>query len=213
MDKKGIKQIINLNKNFYQLIGKDFSKKRQYPWKGWDRIIETIPTSTKTVLDLGCGNGRFYDFISKKYPNIEYTGLDTNNDLLDEAKKKYGNEKFSNVDIFSGLNKIYSKYDLVTVFGVTHHIPDENFRKEWFASLIDLLSSSGILVLSFWQFEKGAGDYLVSWDNRKDTKRYCHQYSEKELGKIIKNYEKIGLKLLDRFIADNTNKYLVFGKI
>lgn len=212
MDDKRIKQIINLNKKFYQQVGKDFSKKRQYPWKGWNRVIKNI-SNIESVLDLGCGNGRFYEFISKEYPNVEYVGVDTNNDLLNEARKKYGKEKFFNIDIFTNLKKIDNKYDLVVAFGVTHHIPSEDFRKRWFLELVELVDSGGFLILSFWEFEEGPGDYLVSWDNKKDTKRFCHQYSKEEIKDIIKRYEKVNLKLLDRFKDDNTNEYLVFGKI
>ncbi|MFH1648701.1 MAG: class I SAM-dependent methyltransferase [Patescibacteria group bacterium] len=212
MDDKRIKQIINLNKKFYQQIGKDFSGKRQYPWKGWARIIKNF-SDIKSVLDLGCGNGRFYQFISKKYPNIEYMGIDTNNDLLDEAREKYGNEKFLNLDIFSDFKEIKDRYDLVVGFGVTHHIPDENLRNKWFLELVNFINPDGFLVLSFWEFEKEPGDYLVSWDNRKDTKRFCHQYSKSEIKEIIKEYKKANLKLLDQFKDDNTNEYLVFGKL
>lgn len=212
MDDKRIKQIIDLNKNFYQQVGKDFSKKRQYPWKGWERAVENIP-SIESVLDLGCGNGRFYEFISKKYPSTEYVGLDTNNDLLSEAGKKHGDEKFLNLDIFSGLKQIKGRYDLVVAFGVTHHIPDENFRKNWFLQLTEYINRGGFLILSFWEFEKEPGDYLVGWDNNENSKRFCHQHSEEELKGIVKNYKDKKLKLIDRFKDDNINEYLVFGKL
>ena len=79
-------------------IRNEFTKKK--------RVVENLPNTVESVLDLGCGNGRFYEFISKHYPNVKYTGIDTNNGLLSEARKKYGNDKFFNMDIFFNISEI-----------------------------------------------------------------------------------------------------------
>ncbi|MFC1700163.1 class I SAM-dependent methyltransferase [Patescibacteria group bacterium] len=213
MDEKRIKQIINLNKKFYQQMGKKFAETFNKPWKGWDRAVKHIKNDEMSVLDLGCGDGRFYEYLSQKFPDIKYVGLDINNDVLDVARKKYGNDKFFNIDVFSDLKEIQDKFDLIVAFGVTHHIPDKYFRKKWFLSLVDLLNRKGILVLTFWDFKDDPGNYLSDSLDRKDAIRFCHQYSGKELNKIIKRYEKANLKLLDQFREDNTNEYLVFGKL
>jgi len=221
-----IKQIIKLNEKFYQLVSKDFSKTRQRPWKGWDRVGEIIAEvfadeiksgKDLSVLDLGCGNGRFYDFIKKQIPIIKYTGVDTNNDLLNEARQNYtlGDDSvlFNNSDIFNNLKEIKDKYNVVVAFGITHHVPVSIFRKDWFGSLIELMSNKSLLILTFWDFEKESGDYLLGWSDNVDAARFCHKYSKKELEDIVKDYENVGVKLIERFESDKENSYLIFGKI
>ncbi len=229
MNKKEVKQILNLNKKFYQSIAKDFSQTRQAPWMGWGRVAEILrkenkekPTSKGVkILDLGCGNGRFFGFIDSKIPNIKYTGLDINNDLLQEAKNKYGkrykNAKFIKKDVLKKIEKIKNKYNIVVAFGLAHHIPDKNFRKKWFSQLPKLLDINNgcksFLVLTFWEFEEKPGDYLIGWDKRKGTTRFCHKYSKKEIDELIKMYKKLGLEIVDDYFSDSRNHYLIFGNI
>jgi SAM-dependent methyltransferase len=218
-----IKQILSLNKKFYQSVSKDFSNSRQYSWKGWERAVGIFHNEYKEntkklkVLDLGCGNGRFAGYLISKINNFSYKGYDTNNDLLSEARNKYNsggcNElKFINRDILTKALGTKYKYDFVVSFGVTHHIPDNNFRNNWFLGLTKILNKGGVLVLTFWEFEKSPGDYLISWD-KKNKPRYCHQYSKKELREVADMYFKSGFKLLDKYKADSQNTYLIFGKI
>ncbi len=228
MHKKEIKQILNLNREFYQSVSKDFSKTRQKPWKGWDRVADNLQTYFKNkkssrrnvrVLDLGCGNGRFFDFISLKIRDIKYTGIDINNDLLNEGKEKYqklNNKlkfKFVKKDILKNIRSIKNKYDVIVSFGFTHHIPNKVFRKTWFSSLPIMLGENGIIVLTFWQFDNIPGDYLVGWDNKKNTYRYCYQYSIEDINNLIDSYKRSNLKLIDDYFEDNRNRYLIFGKI
>lgn len=218
MNIKAVKDILKLNRDFYQSVSKEFSLTRQRPWEGWDRAVETVlkyqgkDREDVSVLDIGCGNGRFYDFISKKIKSVNYTGIDINNDFINEAKQKYKEAKFIKQDIFKYLDKVEGKYDVVCAFGVTHHIPDDSFRSQWFSILPNLLNDKGILVLTFWNFKEKSGDYYLTRKD-KDVTRYCHQYSEEELNTIIEMYKKYNLKLTDKYTSDKENIYLIFGNI
>ena len=227
MNKAEIRQILNLNEKFYQSVSKDFSNSRKYPWKGWDRVVKEFKDrmekgrelSTVKIMDLGCGNARFYDFIISKIENVEYTGVDINNDLLLEAERKHkkkmnNRNKFNLIkkDIFTNISKLRGKYDLVTAFGLTHHIPDDKFRSLWYLKLPSLVAKNGLLVLTFWNFSKSKGDFLIGWGN-ENVARYCHNYSNKEIKDIVSSLNSKGLILLSDFKSDNENRYLVFGRI
>ncbi|MFZ2663979.1 MAG: methyltransferase domain-containing protein [Patescibacteria group bacterium] len=219
MNSKAVRDILELNNNFYQSVFEEFSRSRQAPWEGWDRAVEKAfkvigkDIDEIKVLDLGCGNGRFYDFLSKKRKNIEYIGIDINNDLMKEGIKKFKNATFIQGDIFQELDKIKGKYNIVSAFGVTHHIPDYSFRNTWFSKLPNLLDKNGVLILTFWNFNNTPGDYFLGWKERKDIKRYCHQYSNEEINEVTKMYKGKNLKLLDKFTSDKENLYLLFGNI
>jgi SAM-dependent methyltransferase len=218
-----IKQILKLNKKFYHSVSKDFSNTRRSDWRGWYRALDTFQNYGGNgnlnikILDLGCGNGRLLTLLESKFKRFTYTGYDTNNDLLSDAKvahKEIGKNKmlFVKKDVISNLSKIRAKYDLVCCFGLTHHIPDQKFRLSWFSSLAGIVSKGGILICTFWDFERRSGDYLVDWDN-KNIARYCHKYSKKELGEIVKIFTKKGFTLIDKYSADNSNTYMIFGNI
>jgi len=232
-----VKQITETTKNFYKNISTEFSSTRQYAWKGWTQTFEnidirvncnvdTVVASQPKVLDLGCGNARFYEFLKNKYAiTLNYTGLDTDEGLLKIAREKYINEPnvtFENIDIIQNIHVITDKYDLVVGFGITHHLPGKNNRLEWFDTVSKLVNVDGYLVLSFWNFlakkslvvatELEENDYWLSWNN-KDIKRYCHYYDENELEKITNILKNNGFVLKNKIQSEeDLNIYMVFKK-
>jgi len=217
-----IRQPLNTTKNFYKEISQEFSNTRQYPWKGWEKAFKAVNVVENTkVLDLGCGNGRFYEFLEKNTEErFEYTGIDNNKELLNIAKEKYPKGKFENIDILENIERIEGTYDLVVGFGITHHIPNKEFRLKWFNQVSKMVDKEGYLILSFWNFldkksliraeELEGNDYWLGW-GEKDVKRYCHYYNEKELREIDRILENNRL-ILEKEIRNtqDLNTYKIY---
>ena len=86
MDDKIIKQILDINCHFYESYAKEFSVTRQAPWLGWSQLLTFLSTNKMRVLDLGCGNGRFYKFLKCNLKNeFDYQGVDISKNLVKEA--------------------------------------------------------------------------------------------------------------------------------
>lgn len=230
MNNETLNQILMLNKKFYQNISPEFSSTRQNMGRGWDRVGEYLKRYEGRkikVLDLGCGNGRFYDFLKEKTKlEVKYLGLDQNRGLIEEGKTKHG-ECFRIQDILN-LETIHEKFDVIVGFGITHHLPSYELRRRWFRSLATLLEDEGTIVLSYWDFnptkavhpleidetQLDVNDFFLTWDNRGDVFRYCHKYEAAELNAIKEMYFHEGIVVTDEFSDDGkdgkSNKYIIY---
>lgn len=170
MDIDTIKKLNQVNLEFYSEAGKDFDKTRQQYWEGWERLLPQLhsvfsETTELSVLDLGCGNGRFGRFLADYLPSktFMYHGVDSNHQLLSitvsALRDKAGiTSKTDQLDVVTALLEdtveavIHDQYDLVVMFGVLHHIPSENLRKKLLKILLSAVKPGGLLILSSWQF-------------------------------------------------------------
>ncbi|OGC51240.1 hypothetical protein A2982_04020 [candidate division WWE3 bacterium RIFCSPLOWO2_01_FULL_39_13] len=234
MNSRTFREIIQLNKDFYDRAGEEFSKTRQSAWPGWGRVIKPVeqilPRNRKTsILDIGCGNGRFYEYLAEKTPKdrISYRGVDSSQRLLLEAKNKYKNmdARFEEMDVITKFPEFAEYYDVIVIFGVAHHIPSSKYREKWFNVVTHNLQKNGILVFTIWDFQNDPryknsiqsvktniininskdlenGDFFLGWQNIKNVYRYCHSYSEDEISEILSILQKNGMKSVEDFYSD-----------
>lgn len=167
MESKTITELNKINKDFYKTVFNDFDNSRNYFWAGWEKLLPFIKAINKPVLkvlDVGCGNGRFGEFLIKNSLKVEYTGLDNSAELLESAKTRLTTSPentnsfhFHELDIVNDPDISILKdeqYDLVVSFGVFHHIPSFELRLQVVKKLQSILSEEGILAISLWQFTK-----------------------------------------------------------
>jgi len=177
MKQSTVESIVKINTDFYQKVSPIWNNDKFYFWDGWGKI-DIFRTSFLTqnnfkVLDLGCGNGRFAHFISSKqnlnlqtfhqktkdFSKLFYTGLDFSEFWLDLAKKNEP-ENIATDFFWQDLTQIpyisiqSKKFNLITAFGLFHHLPQKQKRLEIFEYLANLLSPGGVLVWTAWQFWK-----------------------------------------------------------
>lgn len=243
MDATTVQKLIRLNEVFYRENSASFSYTRQHAWAGWERVMGSLAYRPSSVLDVACGNARFKGFLDG-FPatgRLQYHGLDSCPDLLPED----GEIDFQHLDIIGAMldgsltmSIEAPACDLVACFGFMHHVPTEKLRMELMATLVEKTAQGGTLAVSFWQFaddpkmlEKArvttlqgcaeldlaldGGDYLLGWEGKTGSYRYCHSFSEVELDAIVAHCRNRA-HLVDRFKADGKtgqmNGYLVFRK-
>lgn len=236
--KEEIRQkLLELNRIFYEKNAEEFSKTRNYYWRGWQKAWEVAKSNNpniRNVLDVGCGNGRFLSFLRENTDNFTYLGIDHSSSLIAECQYKLADDNsyfmrfdISNDDFTKIANK---KYDLILLIAVLHHIPGYSNRKDLINQLSKLLNPHGIIILTFWDFLRGdriqnrifpwslsdfdkkdleEGDHLLKWSDSNDTPRYCHYFSEEEKQRIIHNSN---LRPLLRYSSDSNNTYVIMQK-
>ena len=239
MDQKTIRKLNQLNNDFYLKTQEYFNTSRQFNWSGWEKLLPHLPAGkadlqgwTLQVLDIGCGNGRFGEWLEKNGIKIDYVGIDNNQYLLDEARKKMPKAKLIKQDVLKPI-KLTHKFDLVVLFGVLHHVPGKNTRLQLLKVLKKLLKPWGLLVFTNWHFNKmkrfnayklsssivginnkdlEAGDNILDWKKGVNAYRYCNLMPKSEVDEI-KN--KLGLELVDEYLADaksgQGNRYVVLS--
>ncbi len=124
-------------------------------------------------------------------------------------------------DLMAPRAKFWSKgdFDLVTLFGVLHHVPSRESRQALLGRAARCVAPGGLLAISFWQLEdserlmnrtvqpaeagidKGEleeGDYLLQWGDG-DAVRYCHHT---DLAEMVEMVDASGLDAVESFRAD-----------
>jgi SAM-dependent methyltransferase len=174
--------------------------------------------SPLSVLDVGCGNGRFGVFLSQHLgKELRYHGMDNNHTLLERAR-----QSLENVDAQLEQRDIVEQppetgtFDLVVLFGVMHHLPGAERRLMLMKALADRLAPDGLLVFTCWRFYEyprfrerivpmpdnlhpEPGDYLLDWRRGSKALRYCHYVDDEDLNRLI---EASGLRPILQYRAD-----------
>jgi SAM-dependent methyltransferase len=193
MNTDTIRLLNQLNNNFYNTTAADFDDSRQYFWKGWSKTSPYLDAfESARVADIGCGNGRFGQFILENHPDIKlsYTGVDSNQQLLAFAEENLEGKipalHLQKIDIMEALitNEDFLKdqtFQFIGSFGVFHHIPSYKLRLQLLKVLLSKLDADGYLVISLWQFIEFERFQKKVLKNEATAKR--HGFSLKDLEK------------------------------
>jgi len=158
--KPDVRQALNaINRRFYDERAGAFASKRARPWKGFDRVLREL-TPGATVLDVGCGHGRFARAVADSgVADLEYLGLDSSPAMLAlaQAQGLPGWVQFRLADVVETpiTDAVASaSYSLVTLFGVLHHVPGGTTRDALLRTAVACLRPGGILAVSLWRFDR-----------------------------------------------------------
>jgi SAM-dependent methyltransferase len=140
--------------------------------KDWDVVVKMIKLDGKKILDFGCSRGEFFDFLKARRVKFDGVGYD-----IDKSLKKL-DLKFR---IYSDLNKIKEKFDIVTMFEVIEHMkPDEAMEK--LKMIRNILKEDGILIIS----TRNISSLKQAWEFWYDI-THVRPYPIKDLVFLVEN--------------------------
>lgn len=230
MDTATIRHLNDLNRRFYAATAADFDATRQQPWDGWERLLSHL-YAPLSVLDVGCGNGRFGLFLADRFgkDHLHYVGLDSSAALLERARAALVgiDARFEEHDIVEQPpDPSLGQFGLVVLFGVLHHVPGATNRLALLRALADRVAPGGLLAWTEWRFLENPrlversvpwdanlqvepGDTLLDWRRGAQTLRYCHAVDDAEHAQLI---AAAGLRVVDEYRADAANLYTVLQR-
>lgn len=131
--------------------------------------------SGKSVLDIGCGFADYYDFLSAKYPHIDYHGVDLSVSMISMARKIHPNLHLEVRNVFE--NAPEKKYDIVTANGI-FYLLGNNAWKLMCCFIQKMYDMSEEVVafnsLSTWTKDKEIGEFYA---NPEKTLAFCKTIS------------------------------------
>jgi len=140
----------------HKIIYKDYIERRKNPicglvdqfWYG-EMMREIVTRSRKKkikIIDLGAGTCLFFETI-KNNPNIDYTGVDSSQEMLNYANSIYGSfpHFHSLVKNLDGDFSIQEPYDAYVMRSLVHHL---DHKDEFLKMLISRIPSGALLVIS-----------------------------------------------------------------
>lgn len=181
-----IKDTINYYEKSFKKHGNNFkgmnwpSRKSQY--LRFEELIKIEDLTSKTIHDVGCGNGEFLKFLNKKKIKFKFFfGSDISNIIINQSQKNfknYKNVKFQCLDILK--NRRIKNYDYVFasgIFNIKNHIDKKIWKKHVFLIIKNLYEIS----------KKGCSFNIMTPFTTYREKKIYYQ-SIDELVKYLRNY-------------------------
>jgi SAM-dependent methyltransferase len=244
MKNSTVQRLLAVNRDFYATVAEHFDATRQGWTPGQLAILPYFGAGSKedplSVLDVGCGNGRFARLLHEEGIPCRYTGVDGDARLLGLAASAIADldsidARFHQADLAdpawaAALGD--QRFDVVLCLATVQHLPGYDLRQRLLSDFHRL--SRRWAILSFWQFltserflakqidwpavgllaeEVEDGDAILPWRQGVHAVRYVHQVDEAELNQLAAD---AGWQIHKTFRADgkegNLNLYAVLEK-
>lgn len=195
----------------YTAIAEEFDITRKHGWPEFRYLLPYLKENAR-IADIGCGNGRFYQFLSEKLVNFSYIGVDNNVKFLELAAKNFrkitgGGEKtkFIAGDLIDIPIKSKSQ-DLVCAIASLHHLPDEDFQAKSISEIGRILQDKGIFFCSVWNLDQpkyrkyvNQKHALIPW-GKSGVQRFYYAFEPLELENLLICN---GFEILEKYLKNN----------
>ncbi|MEK7528862.1 MAG: class I SAM-dependent methyltransferase [Patescibacteria group bacterium] len=182
------KTLLKKVKKDYTTIASSFDRSRRESWKEFE-LFEPILKDNEIILDLGCGNGRLFDFFKKKKKKLRYIGMDNNSALLRLAQKNNPKATFKKGDMLK-IPLPGSSVDQIWSIAALHHIPTKTLQKKALREMRRVLKPDGKLVITVWNLWQEKYEKYINKKNDAfvpfgKANRYYHAFRPAELASLL----------------------------
>jgi SAM-dependent methyltransferase len=121
---------------------------------------------SKTLLDVGCGTGEHLKYLSRHF---RCTGLDISEEMIDTARAKVPNAKFTVADMVDF--RLQDKFDVITcLFSSIGYVQNYRNLARTLRNFYDHLTNGGLALVEPWIFKKDFRKGNVAIDTYEDER-------------------------------------------
>ena len=129
----------------YFLRNKDAFDDIDIDYQNIKELIESTKIKAKSILEIGCFDGRILDIYRKFLKPQKTYGVELSKKAILNAKKKYKGVKFFNLSSLE-ISKIKSKFDLVICGAFLYQLERKHIFNQ-FDSIYRILNNNGFLII------------------------------------------------------------------
>lgn len=113
--------------------------------EGESVLIEFVPVSAKTILDLGTGAGRLISLLKPLRPAAEFVGLDFSPTMLAGARDAFRNDRSVTIVAhdFDAPLPLMGRFDAVISSFAIHHLIHER-KRALYQQIFEILAPNGV---------------------------------------------------------------------
>lgn len=160
----------NLFEKVYHLV-RTISLKRKL------KLINSLHSEEKTLLDIGCGTGDFLETAKKNEWNV--VGVEPDENARTIANSKTNNSAF---DIKHLETLKENSFDVITLWHVLEHLPDLEMHIKLFKHL---LKPNGTLVIAVPNFKSYDAQHYKNFWAAYDVPRHLWHFSKASIKKLF----------------------------
>lgn len=104
----------------------------------FDQISKIIaPTTHFSINDIGCGYGKYYEYLKNKFRSFEYHGNDLSQYMIEFAQKNYPEATYSHIEKISDIN--VAEYTVASgIFNLKFSYSNEEWLEYVLSSILEL---------------------------------------------------------------------------
>ncbi len=143
----------------------------------FEQLCKLLPQNNEeyfSVLDYGCGYGAMSAYISKNYPNANYTGYDISEEMIKKAKDKYPSKGSQKIKWIKKI-KENASFDYVIASGIFNVKLKQN-SQEWYQYILDTLFIFNKITIKGFSF-----NCLTSFSDKEYMKEHLYYSNPMEL--------------------------------
>ncbi len=192
------------------VVEKLYQKVKRVALKNKLKLINSLNSQGKDILDVGCGTGEF--LLTCKNDNWNLAGVEPNTNAKCLAEQKLN--KNSTFKIVDDIDKIeLQQFDVITLWHVLEHIPNLD---EYISKLKLLLKPNGVLIVAVPNYKSFDALYYKKYWAAFDVPRHLWHFSKKSIQLLFfqknLNIEKILPMYFDSFYVSLLSEKYKSGK-